>query len=75
MDPYDWRGTLVYIGTMVDLALKNELFYLGEWNSPLSTLLSLLSPLSSLCVLCSITLFSVMLRCVVLCPPAACSSR
>lgn len=31
VDPYDWRGNIVYIGTMVNLSLKNELFYLGTW--------------------------------------------
>ena len=30
IDPYDWRGNLIYIGTMVEFSLKNELFYLGE---------------------------------------------
>jgi tetratricopeptide (TPR) repeat protein len=30
IDPYDWRGNLIYVATMVDLGLKNELFYLGE---------------------------------------------
>jgi hypothetical protein len=29
IDPYDSRGNLIYIATMVDLGLKNELFYLG----------------------------------------------
>ena len=31
LDPYDWRGNLVYIAAMVDLKLKNELFYLGKF--------------------------------------------
>lgn len=30
MDPFDWRGLLVYIAAMVDLGLKTELFYLGH---------------------------------------------
>ena len=30
IDPYDWRGNLIYVATMVDLGLKNELFYLGK---------------------------------------------
>jgi len=30
IDPYDWQGNLIYIGTMVNLSLKNELFYLGH---------------------------------------------
>lgn len=31
IDPYDWRGNLIYVATMVDLGLKNELFYLGNF--------------------------------------------
>lgn len=30
MDPFDDRGLLVYIATLVDLNLKTELFYLGS---------------------------------------------
>lgn len=30
MDPFDWRGLLVYIASMVSLSLKTELFYLGH---------------------------------------------
>lgn len=30
IDPYNWRGNLVYIGSMVNLSLKNELFYIGH---------------------------------------------
>ncbi len=30
IDPFDWRGLLIYIASMVDLKLKTELFYLGH---------------------------------------------
>lgn len=30
IDPYDWRGIIIYVATMVNLGLKNELFYLGN---------------------------------------------
>lgn len=30
IDPYNERGLLIYIATMVELELKNELFYLGH---------------------------------------------
>jgi hypothetical protein len=33
IDPYDLRGNLIYVATMVDLGLKNELFYLGQYNN------------------------------------------
>lgn len=33
IDPHDWRGNLIYVATMVDLGLKNELFYLGKMIS------------------------------------------
>lgn len=39
IDPYDWRGTLVYIGSMVDLSLKNELFYLGKKSELIETIM------------------------------------
>jgi hypothetical protein len=29
IDPFDWNGMLVYTAAMVDLGMKNELFYLG----------------------------------------------
>lgn len=32
VDPFDERGLLIYVASMVDLQLKNELFYLGQYH-------------------------------------------